>query len=66
MDDTQVLADGFERACFYAGYSTDPVRVIDYPEPEPITNKGRTEAMEKMRSFIENAYSKPVNEVITG
>lgn len=64
MQDHEVLADGFERACFYAGYSTEPVKVIDYPEPEALTISGREEAMGKMREWIENAYSKPTNEII--
>lgn len=57
MDDHEVLADGFARACFYSGYSTEPVRVIDYPEPTPITIADKEDAMEKMRAWINNAYS---------
>lgn len=50
------IPEGMEQDVHWAG--GEPVAVLNYhPEPEPMTNKGREDAMEKMRRWIENTYS---------
>lgn len=67
MQDHEVLADGFDRAMFYSGNSTEAVRVTDYPESTPLTNAGREEAMTKMRSFIDSIqYDMGSESVVLG